>query len=48
MITEKQMYEEYIATQQRKLNDLLNQIKKIEEDIDTVTKLMVNCPYDNE
>jgi hypothetical protein len=46
MITEQQMYEEYIATQEKKLQELLIQITKIKEDIDNVTKLMLSCPYD--
>jgi hypothetical protein len=46
MITLKQMYTEYIQTQERKLEELEKQLAKTKEDIDNVTKLMLACPYD--
>jgi len=46
MKTERQMYEEYIEAQKARLEKLLEEQKKIEKDIDEVTKLMLECPYD--
>lgn len=46
MRTERQMYEEYIEAQQRKLEELTKQLAKTKEDIDNVTKLMLACPYE--
>ena len=46
MMTEKQMYREYIETQKRKLEELKKQIIKTQEDIDNVTKIMLTCPYE--
>ena len=48
MITEKQMYIEYIQAQERKLEELQKQLARTKEDIDNVTKLMLACPYEEE
>ena len=47
MRTERQMYQEYIDAQQRKLEELTKQLAKTKEDIDNVTKLMLACPYED-
>ena len=46
MKTERQMYEEYIAAQQERLEKLLDEQHRIQLDIDNVTNLMVECPYE--
>lgn len=48
MKTEKQIYEEYIVTQQARLEALEKEIERVKIDIDNVTKLMVECPYVNQ
>ena len=48
MRTERQMYQEYIEAQERKLEELTRQLAKTKEDIDNVTKLMLACPYEGE
>jgi len=46
MKTERQMYEEYIAAQEARLEALLKQAQDVKKDIDNVIALMVDCPYD--
>jgi hypothetical protein len=48
MKTERQMYQEYIEAQERKLEELTRQLAKTKEDIDNVTKLMLACPYEEQ
>ena len=47
MKTERQMYEEYIAAQEARLEALLKQAKDVKKDIDNVIALMVDCPYES-
>jgi hypothetical protein len=45
MKTERQMYEEYLDAQYKRLNELIEERAKVEKDIDNVTTLMLKCPY---
>lgn len=47
MKTETQMYEEYIATQQARLEALVKEAEAIKKDIDNVQAMMVACPYES-
>jgi hypothetical protein len=46
MKTERQMYEEYLDAQYKRLDELIEERAKVELDIDNVTTLMLNCPYE--
>jgi hypothetical protein len=46
MKTERQMYEEYLDVQYKRLHELIEERARVEKDIDNVTTLMVECPYD--
>ena len=46
MKTERQMYEEYLDAQYKRLHELIEERARIEKDIDNVTTLMLKCPYE--
>jgi hypothetical protein len=48
MITTRQMYEEYIKTQERRLENLLKEKELIERDIEAVKDMLANNPYTDE
>lgn len=48
MKTERQMFEDYINYQQSELERLEKEVLKIKKDIDAVTKLMLQCPYEKD